>query len=196
MLRRVVLVVFVTGALVALMNMAPIQSVALLATPAAGTPVAGSPPTDELCLATDEIDSDIIDTGTAINVEPPGGGGVVTPADASDHLLWVVQITVAPEACRAFHAQDGAVVLFVHSGTIEYGVSSASTSAAVMMGHQGDAGTPVALDTLVTLNSGDWVTQDSAAWFTYRNPGPGSAVISMAAFVGGPGKVESSSGKG
>jgi hypothetical protein len=64
------------------------------------------------------------------------------------------------------------------------------------MGHQGDAGTTVTPDTLVTLNSGDWLTQDRAAYFTYRNPGPGSAVISMAAFVGGPGKVESSSGKG
>jgi hypothetical protein len=195
-LRRVVLVVFVTGALVALMNMAPIQSVALLATPAAGTAGPGSPPTDELCPDTDVIDSDIIDTGSEINVEPPGAAGVVAPAGAPDHLLWVVQITVAPETCRAFHAQDGAVVLFVHSGTIEYGVSSASTSATVMMGHQGDAGTTVRPDTLVTLNSGDWVTQDSAAWFTYRNPGPGSAVISMAAFVEGPGKGESSSGKG
>ena len=33
------------------------------------------------------------------------------------------------------------------------------------------------------LSSGDWVTQDRAAWFTYRNPGPGSAVVSMAALV-------------
>jgi hypothetical protein len=189
MLRRVVSVVFVTGALVALTNLAPIQSVALVASPSAGTPA----PTEELCPA-----SDVIYTGTEIVVEPPGEAGVVEPADDPDHVLWVVEITIPPQTCREFHAQQGPVVLFVHSGSIEYGVSSATTpSATVMMGHQDAAPQSVPLDTLVPLSSGDWVTQNRAAWFSYRNPGPGSAVVSMAAFAVPPDdEPEGSGGKG
>ena len=55
--------------------------------------------------------------------------------------------------------------------------------------------TPVPQDELVPLNSGDWVTQDRAAWFTYRNPGPGSAVVTVAAYVAPPTDVDASSGK-
>jgi len=192
MLRRVVSVVFVTGALVALMNAAPIQSVAQLASPSAGTPGPGSPPTDELCHATD-----VIHTGTEIVVEPPGmEAGVVKPADAPDHVLWVVEITIPPQTCRDFHAHDGPIVLFVQSGSIEYRVSS-TPSATVMMGHQDDETTftDVPLDTLVPLHSGDWVTQDRAASFAYRNPGRDSAVVLMAAFVV-PEDIEGSGGKG
>jgi hypothetical protein len=193
MLRRVVSVVFVTGALVALTNAAPIQSVALLASPSASAPGPGSPPAQELCPA-----SDVIHTGTEIVVEPPGEAGVVEPADDPDHVLWVVEITIPPQTCRELHAHDGPVVLFVHSGSIEYGVSSATTpSATVMMGHQDAAPQSVPLDTLVPLSSGDWVTQNRAAWFTYRNPGPGSAVVSMAAFAVPPDdEPEGSGGKG
>jgi hypothetical protein len=195
MLRHVVSVIFVIGALAALMNVAPIQSVALLASPSAGTPAPGSPPTEELC-----PDTDVFHTGTEIVVEPPEEAGVVIPADASDHVLWLVEITIPPQTCREFQVpppQKGAVVLFVHSGSIEYGVSSATTPpATVMMGHQDAAPQSVPLDTLVPLNSGDWVTQDRAAWFTYRNPGPGSAVVSMAAFVVPDEGPEGSGGKG
>jgi len=88
-------------------------------------------------------------------------------------------------------------VLFVQSGSIEYRVSS-TPSATVMMGHQGDETTftDVPLDTLVTLHSGDWVTQDRAASFAYRNPGPDSAVVLVAAFVVPPEDEASSGGKG
>jgi hypothetical protein len=197
MLRRVVSIVFVTGALVALMNAAPIQSVALLASPSAGTPGPGSPPTQELCHATD-----VIHTNTQIVAEPPGlievgEAGVVEPADARGRLLWVAEITIPPQTCRNFHSWDGAIALFVQSGSIEYRVSS-TPSATVMMGHQDDATTfnAVPVDTLVPLHSGDWVTQDSAAEFAYRNPGRDSAVVLMAGYVVPPGEGEGSGGKG
>jgi hypothetical protein len=123
---------------------------------------------------------------TGIVIEPyEWWAGNVESADDPGHFLWVVQINIAPGNCYRFHPQYGPVVLFVHSGSIKYGVHSAATPAATVgMGHQNDDATPVALDTFVTLNSGDWLTQDRAAWLTYRNPGPGSAVISMAAYVG------------
>ena len=193
MLRRVVSVVFVTGALAALMNAAPNQSVAQLASPSAGTPGPGSPSTQELCHT-----DDVIDTGTEIVAEPPGwGAGVVEPADAPGRDLWVAEITIPKETCRDFHAWDGALVLFVQSGSIEYRVSS-TPFLTVMMGHQDDAATftTVPPDTLVPLNSGDWVTQDRAASFAYRNPGPDSAVVLMAAYAPLPGEEAGSGGKG
>lgn len=185
MLRRVVTVVFVAGALVALMNAAPIHSVAQVASPSAGTSGPGPTPAQELCTA-----AEIEKGNTGIVVEPPGEAGVVTPAEAPHHLLWVVAITIPPQSCRAFQSpefipQRGPIVLFVQSGSIEYGVHSASTPpATVMMGHQDATPQLVPQDQFVPLSSGDWVTQDRAAWFTYRNPGPGSAVVSMAGLVG------------
>jgi hypothetical protein len=189
MLRTVIAVVFVIGALAALATAAPVlsvQSVDQRASPAAGTPSAGPTPTAELCTA-----GEIAKGDTGIVVEPPGEAGVVPFVDTLDYRLWVVQITIPPQSCRAFQSpgsfvpQHGPIVIFVHSGSIEYGVHSATTPpATVTMGHQ-DAVPfqPVPPDTLVPLHSGDWVTQDGAAWFTYRNLGPGSAVISMAGFV-------------
>jgi hypothetical protein len=192
MLRRVVSVVFVTGALVALMSAVPSWSVAQTATPSAGTPQAGG----QLC-----TEAEIEKGENGIVVEPPGpeAGVVPLPTTDANDFLWVVEITMMPGTCREFHAQRGPVVLFVHSGSIEYGVSSVTTPAAtVMTGHQDAATQPVPLDTLVPLHSGDWVTQDRAAWFTYRNPGPGAAVVSMAAYVTLPSgaKPEGSGGKG
>jgi len=52
-----------------------------------------------------------------------------------------------------------------------------------MTGHQESIGTPVVLDKKLTLNAGDWVTVDRAAWFTYHNPGPDQAVVFVAAWV-------------
>ncbi|HEX5992640.1 MAG TPA: hypothetical protein VFY70_08730, partial [Thermomicrobiales bacterium] len=122
-----------------------------------------------------------------IVIEPPGMDfGVVALPTAANSFLWLVQITIAPQSCKAFHAWPGPVVLFVQSGSIEYGVHSETVPpATVTTGHQNDKTTikPVPWDTLVALHSGDWVTQDRAAWFTYRNPGPGAAVVSMAAYV-------------
>src|SRR5688500_15866599 len=100
MLRRVVSVVFVTGVLVALMSAASTWSVAQNATPSEGTPQAG------LKLCSDaEGDNGIV-------VEPPGEvkvgeAGVVKPADAPDHFLWLVEITIPSQSCREFHAQKG-----------------------------------------------------------------------------------------
>jgi len=192
MLRHVVTIVFVAGALVALMNAAPIHSVAQVASPSAGAPGPGPAPAQELCTA-----AEIEKGNTGIVVEPPGEAGVVTvgeagvatAAEAPSHLLWVVAITVPPQSCRAFQSpefppQPGPIVLFVQSGSIEYGVHSASTPpATVVMGHQDASSQPVPPDQFMPLSSGDWVTQDRAAWFTYRNPGPGSALVSMAALV-------------
>jgi hypothetical protein len=192
MRRHVVTLVFVAGALVALMNATPIHSVAQVASPSAGTSELGPEPAQELCTA-----AEIEKGNTGIVVEPPGEAAVVTAAEVGGvtaaetphHLLWVVAITVPPQSCRAFQSpefppQRGPIVLFVQSGSIEYGVHSASTPpATVVMGHQDDSPQPVPPDLFVPLSSGDWVTQDRAAWFTYRNPGPGSALVLMAALV-------------
>jgi hypothetical protein len=189
MLRHVVAVIFLTGMLVALTTVAPVhsaESMALLATPTANASVPGPAPDHELC-----TDTEIAKGETDIVVEPPETGGVVVPVAAPDLNLWVVQITVAPQSCRAFQAptfntERGALVLFVQSGTIDYGAYSATTPpVTVRMGHQEDESTfaEVPQDQFVTLHSGDWVSQDRATWFTYRNPGPGSAVISMAGLV-------------
>ena len=191
MLRTVIAVVFAIGALVALATAAPVlsvQSVDHRASPAVAIASPGPTPTAELC-----TEEQIANGDTGIIVEPPDEpeeAGVVTFVDTSEYRLWVVQITIPPQSCRAFQSeyfapQYGPIVIFVQSGSIEYGVHSATTPpATVTTGHQ-DV-TPfgsVPPDTLVPLDSGDWVTQDGAAWFTYRNLGPGSAVISMTALV-------------
>jgi hypothetical protein len=196
MIRKVVSVVFV----VALMSAAPSWSVAQTATPTEGTPQAGPGPTAELC---EKAEIEKGDT-TGIVVEPPGdvrggeAGVVPLPTTDANDYLWVVEITMMPQSCWSFHAQEGPVVLFVHSGSIEYAVHSGTVPpATVTMGHQDvkTTFTTVPLDTLVPLHSGDWVTLDRAAWFTYRNLGPGSAVVSMAAYVTLPG-AGGSGGKG
>jgi hypothetical protein len=157
------------------------RSVAQTATPSEGAPEPGQRPTVELC-----SDAEITNGETGIVIEPPGmGAGVVAPPTAPNSFLWVVQITIAPQSCKAFHAWPGPVVIFVQSGSIEYGVHSETVPpVTVKKGHQQVVDPQdVPLDELVPLNSGDWVTQDRAAWFTYRNPGPDSAVVSMAAYV-------------
>jgi hypothetical protein len=180
MIRKLVSVAFV----VALMSATPFWSVAQTATPPVDTSEFGPPPTATAQLCSDE---EITNGGTGIVREPEDmEAGVVALPTTPPSYLWLVEITIPPQSCSAFHAWPGPVVLFVQSGSIEYGVhSETEPPATVKMGHQDDAttGTTVPPDTLVPLHSGDWVTQDRAAWFTYRNPGRDSAVVSMAAYV-------------
>src|SRR4030095_16313545 len=114
---------------------------------------------------------------SGITVEPKHGGLVIIPGSPGSpaNFLWVADITLVPQSCMKYHTQDGPVVIFVRSGSIDYAVSSATTPAAtVKMGHLDAPPTirAVPRDEKVTLNSGDWLTQDRKVWFTYRNLGP------------------------
>jgi hypothetical protein len=196
--RNVVWVIVVIGALAALVSVAPIGSVAqtptITPTSDAGL---GPTPTEALCESAPATPATPEATPPGFVIEPPGDGGVVvgqstaTDPYSTDRSLWVVELTLQPGSCYEYHYRLGPVVLFVRSGTIQY-VVHATPPAEVNTGFQGDAATSVTPDAVVTLNPGDWVTQDRAVWFTYRNPGPGAAVLIVAATE--PGSPDKCSG--
>jgi hypothetical protein len=138
-----------------------------------------------------------IAAGEALNSPPPGEtDGVVppfAPGATGSKVLYIAVVTLPEDSCLPYRFRDGAVVLFVQEGTIEY---TATADAAdpdpdltIEMGDSDEdpADTvEVDLDETVTLEANEWLTQDNGVWFTFRNAGAGDAVVSVAVYADDP----------
>jgi hypothetical protein len=182
-MRRVVVPLFsvLVLLLAGLLSGGPAPSAAQDATPVAG--MAATP--DAGCAEADEA---------AIDSQPPGTDeAVVNAAWMGDDDLYLGVLTIPENSCIAFRARPGAIILYVQQGTIVYearladmpdvsivrGDSDGEDTANVAV-TPGPSATEAGEE--VTLNAGDWITQDRRVWFTFRNDGPGEAIVSAAAF--------------
>lgn len=117
-----------------------------------------------------------MDTQSAI-VRPHGFGG--------NERLYLAVVTLPAGACIKDRVRDGAVVLYVQQGSVNYFAQLAGAAGPQIRrggSTDPDAVSTVALDTLTTLNQNDWISQDRIVEMTITNPGPGQAVIVAAAF--------------
>lgn len=190
-MRRIAIALIVAVIIVGVAwGAAPPRSDAGADTPVAGSPQAGPQPGSQICDQEEIMRGlGLIEDGTGkITEDPPDDNGIVAPAHDPSRRLYVVEITLPPETCEPFHVKLGGVVLFVQEGTIEYAAYSAQTEATPVVEARkpGEEVQTVALNPVevVALGPGGWVTQDRDVWFSYRNPGPGNAVVAMAADVG------------
>ena len=128
-----------------------------------------------------------------IDSQPPGTDEAVVNAEwMGEDDLYLGVLTIPEDGCIAFRQRAGAIILYVQQGTIVYEARLSDMPDVVVM--RGDsegedtpnvAVTPGTLTTAgeqVTLNAGDWITQDRRVWFTFRNDGPGEAIVSAAAY--------------
>jgi hypothetical protein len=153
--------------------------------------VATFAPPANLCATADQI------ADPAADVRPPGldDAAVVPAAEfaAGEPLpareLYLVVITLPPGKCVPYESKgnqkDGAMVLIVQQGTIEYRADAYYDGPTPLVvwgdthGTEGD----VTLGTIKRLYPGDWVTHDQQVWFTYRNVGADPAVILKAVWA-------------
>jgi hypothetical protein len=179
-MRRAAISVAVAFTVVAnLLAFIPIRSAAQTGTPAAATPTSFVDPPPEICTPTEFAGFE------TVSEKPPGKEEwMVRPLDPSPdaptRLLYLVVITLEPGKCIPYaslaNQKDGAIVLIVHEGEIEFTAQlNANVPAAqVYFGNLGgpgeDPGTPVAFGTTVTVVPDEWVSQDDQVWFTYKNP--------------------------
>jgi hypothetical protein len=181
-MRRVVVPLFSVLILLfaGLLSGGPAPSAAQDATPVAG--MAATP--DAGCAEADEA---------AIDSQPPGTDEAVVNADwMGDDDLYLVVLTIPEDGCIAFRARTGAIILYVQQGTIVYEARLADMPDVSIVRGDSDGedtanvavtpGTLTAAGEEVTLNAGDWITQDRRVWFTFRNDGPGEAIVSAAAY--------------
>lgn len=102
----------------------------------------------------------------------------VKPYMTSGEVLYVVVVTLPPHTCIPYRERDGAVVLFVNEGTIEYTAqyeNDPSSHEIVSAVSDGDPSTLPGLvfpasDETITLGANAWVTQDRKASYTIANP--------------------------
>jgi hypothetical protein len=159
-----------------------------------GTPMAspgsGTPAPAPVCTPIEIARGDLVAymppgmaEGAVSLFHPPG-----VPDD--DESLFLTVLTLPPASCMDYRNRSGAVVFYVQEGTIEYtahAVNPDPTMAPVItMGRSGglvDDAVAVPLDTPTTLHATDWLTQDRAVWFSFRNAGAVDAVVSVAMYV-------------
>lgn len=143
--------------------------------------VAGATPTadGELCSA-----AEIALGEEAIAEAPAGAAGIVNPVADPASQLYVVVVTLPPGSCAGYHPHDGAVVLVVQQGTIEYAYRARSGEPAlgVEAGDANGADIPLTAGSPVSLPTGAWVTEDRPVEHTFRNPGTEPAVVALAAY--------------
>ena len=111
--------------------------------------------------------------------------GAVTPLGSQGEVLYYSLVTLPPAACLEYRYRAGAVVLFVQQGTIDYAVHAVDSKIApeILRGAGDGSAVSVAFDKAITLHASDWVSQDSAAWYTFWNSGEGEAVVAVSSYV-------------
>lgn len=140
--------------------------------------------------------------GESIDVRPfhraaavvvPAAPAGATPTAEDGRELYVAVITIPPGGCAPFdwpgNYRDGAVVLLVQQGIVQYVWNPVSEdSAPVVM--RGDSAvtdsaqvTPVPAGEWQVLLPGDWITQDRQVEIEFHNIGGDSAVIVRAAYA-------------
>jgi hypothetical protein len=179
--------------IVGVMGGSPARSLALQASP---TPEP-TPPA-EVCAETesdnweDEIDVRPWDAGQAL----------VTPLDSPDHDLYLAVWTIEPGTCVPYAAagnqKDGAVVLIVQQGVVEFTWQpySDESPATVTWGHGASDTAGLVPGETQTLNRDDWIAQNDQVWFTLRSVGSEPAVILKAVWTTAPPEGEVRCGGG
>lgn len=193
---RSVLVSAVVGVvllLVGLLGSIPESSVARIASPAASPePIGEGTPIPECSEPEIAIGEAVwVEPGQASeHMEPKGVVGMYINAMESmaPQRLYLSVLTLPPHACIPYRYRAGAVVLYVQEGTIVYTAQADNdypNPSVRTGGNDGlaDDSAAVAMDTDVILAAGHWVTQDRGVWYTFRNPGPDEAVVSIASYV-------------
>jgi hypothetical protein len=117
--------------------------------------------------------------------EPRENLGVVVPADAPDHNLYLAVDHLPPSTCIVYsQATNGAATFFINEGTVEIMAWArvSDDEPKIMAGdEQGNYVTPL-VGAPVTLDAGDWFTFDRPAKYAYRNPGSVEATVTMAVY--------------
>jgi hypothetical protein len=190
--RIAIMLILVLTALAGLRGVSPAGLAAQESSPAAATATMFATPPPETCRREELVQPEEIDQ------QPPGStAGVVRPIASSspvsspERVLYAVVITLPPGKCMPFQAlgdqKDGAIVMIVQAGSIEFTAQADADapSAEVRFGGPDDEdyGAVVPFGTPVTVNSGQWVSQNGQVWFTYRNPGTVDAVILKAVWA-------------
>lgn len=127
---------------------------------------------------------------------PPGkNSGSVLPYDMSTQRLFLIVMTLPPGACISWREREGAVILVVQEGIIDYTAhyEEVEEEYPVLTGDSDDPdcvfGSPgcptddVDSDETISLQANDWVTQDRSMWYTFRNGGAEDATVSVASYV-------------
>jgi hypothetical protein len=181
MYRIIVAMVFAFAMLIGGIGSSPPRSLALQSS---ATPEPTGPP--EICPNPEDPHKWL----TEIEVQPPGSkDALVIPLDSPDQNLYVVVWTIPPGTCipytAAGHQKDGAIVLFVQEGVVEFRAEpfDAGSAAEVTWGHTGEAPAVLPFTTTRTLNPGDWVAQNDQVWFTMRSVGSEPAVVLKAVWA-------------
>lgn len=114
--------------------------------------------------------------------EQPLNGGLVSPASAPGQDLYLLEVTVPAGACVWFEdhsLHDGAIVWYVKSGEVEFGIDLLEGSPPPDLTLLDSDGIAKPLATLMTLSAGDSLSADRAVGYAYRNDGSEDAVILM-----------------
>jgi hypothetical protein len=127
-----------------------------------------------------------INRGARIVERPRTPWAFVQPLESPDRYLSLVVVTVPPDTCVSYHSHVGANILYVQSGTIEYAANGLSDAGGleIRRGRNGSgapsAGVPLGVS--VILKAGEWVSQNTDAWHSFRNVGGGPAIIVVSAY--------------
>ncbi len=143
---------------------------------------------DDLPIGNDHLDhafacsEEARQAGLAGITEQPWPGGVVSPASAPGQDLYLVEVTVPAGACVWFEdhfLHDGAIIWYVKSGDIEFGIDLLEGWPPPDLMLVSDDGTVKPVATLMTLSAGDSLSADRAVGYAYRNDGSEDAVLLM-----------------
>jgi hypothetical protein len=114
--------------------------------------------------------------------EQPWPGGLVSPASAPGQDLYLVEVTVPSGACVWFDGHlphDGAIVWYIKSGNIAFGLDLLEGSPPPDVALVGGDGTIKQVTLSMSLTAGDSLSADRAVGYAYRNDGTTDAVILM-----------------
>lgn len=128
--------------------------------------------------------------GADFALEAPTGGALVRPASAPNQDLYLLEVTLPPNACIGYqghYLHDGAIVWFVQDGTISFKAEVVVGLPAAEVDARRANGDIIDVRTMpVELEPGDWISVDRAANYTYRNTGSEDARILMAVLEARP----------
>jgi quercetin dioxygenase-like cupin family protein len=122
-----------------------------------------------------------IERATGIAERPATPWAAVNPLDSPDRYLSLAVVSIPLDACVGYHSHVGATILYVQAGTIEYAANGLLNPAGleIRRGRDG-SGTPpagVPFWVPITLGAGEWVSQNTDAWHSFRNVGDEPAVV-------------------
>ena len=149
---------------------APVQALAL------ATPAPSHPQPDETCA------EGSYENWKDVEEFPLGRASWAVDPLESNHgrPLYFVTITLKPGECIPYESgsnqKDGAVILIVHDGEIEFTAEpfyldepEAAVEYGVLDEDDEGVGEPLAFGTPQVVGENEWVSQNTRVWFTFRN---------------------------